>query len=50
VGDSQPVFETRERSRSGLTVPPVGLYLVALEYPDPVDSLASVSSRRTSVG
>jgi hypothetical protein len=29
----------RDRSRSGVTVPPEGLYLVALEYPDPTASL-----------
>ena len=28
------------------TVPPEGLYLVSLEYPDPTDSLASSPSRR----
>jgi tRNA pseudouridine38-40 synthase len=50
VGDIQQVFEARDRSRSGPTVPPEGLYLVALEYPDPADSLASVSARRTSAG
>ncbi len=44
-GDIPQVFEARDRSRSGPTVPPEGLYLVALEYPDPADSLASVSSR-----
>jgi len=46
--DIQQVFEARDRSRSGPTMPPEGLYLVALEYPDPADSLASVSSRRTT--
>ena len=46
-GDIPQVFEARDRSRSGPTVPPEGLYLVALEYPDPADSLASVSSRRS---
>jgi len=50
AGDIQQVFDARDRSRSGPTVPPEGLYLVALEYPDSADSLASVSSRRTSVG
>jgi tRNA pseudouridine38-40 synthase len=42
------LFEARDRSRSGPTLPPEGLYLVALEYPDPSDSLASLSSRRSS--
>ncbi|HXW18485.1 MAG TPA: tRNA pseudouridine synthase A [Candidatus Acidoferrales bacterium] len=34
------VFEARDPSRSGPTVPPDGLYLVSLEYPDPTASLA----------
>jgi tRNA pseudouridine38-40 synthase len=42
------LFAARDRSRSGPTVPPEGLYLVALEYPDPADSLATVSSQRIS--
>lgn len=46
--DIPQLFELRDRSRSGPTVPPEGLYLVALEYPDPTDSLASSSSRRSS--
>jgi tRNA pseudouridine38-40 synthase len=44
-GDIPHVFEARDRSRSGPTVPPEGLYLVALDYPDPADSLASLPSR-----
>jgi len=40
------IFESRDRRRSGPTVPPEGLYLVALDYPDPADSLASTASRR----
>jgi tRNA pseudouridine38-40 synthase len=47
--DIPQIFELRDRSRSGPTVPPEGLYLVALDYPDPTDSLASSSSRRRSV-
>jgi tRNA pseudouridine38-40 synthase len=47
-GDIQQVFEARDRSRSGPTVPPEGLYLVALEYPDPTDSLASFSNLPSS--
>src|SRR5271156_4988578 len=43
------IFELRDRSRSGPTVPPEGLYLVALDYPDPTDSLASSASRRRTV-
>jgi tRNA pseudouridine38-40 synthase len=44
--DITQLFELRERSRSGPTVPPDGLYLVSLEYPDPTDSIASATSRR----
>lgn len=40
------LFELRDRSRSGPTVPPEGLYLVSLEYPDPTDSLAERIARR----
>jgi tRNA pseudouridine38-40 synthase len=46
--DIPQVFESRDRSRSGPTMPPEGLYLVSLEYPDPTDSLASSFSRRTA--
>jgi tRNA pseudouridine38-40 synthase len=49
LGEIPQVFEARDRARSGPTVPPEGLYLVALEYPDPTNSLASFSSRRTSI-
>ena len=42
--DIPELFEARDRSRSGPTVPPEGLYLVSLEFPDPTDSLA-MSSR-----
>jgi tRNA pseudouridine38-40 synthase len=38
--DLAAIFDARDRSRSGPTVPPDGLYLVSLEYPDPTDSLA----------
>ena len=44
--DIPQIFEARDRSRSGPTVPPEGLYLVALEYPDPTDSLASFATHR----
>jgi tRNA pseudouridine38-40 synthase len=47
-GDIPILFEERDRSRSGPTAPPEGLYLVSLEYPDPTDSLARSSSRRRS--
>lgn len=46
VADIPKLFDLRDRSRSGPTVPPEGLYLVELEYPDPTASLASVSCRR----
>ncbi len=38
--DILAIFEARDPSRSGPTVPPDGLYLVSLEYPDPTASLA----------
>ncbi len=38
--DIPRVLEMRERSRSGPTVPPQGLCLVSVEYPDPAASLA----------
>src|SRR5215469_13583257 len=44
TSDIPAIFEALDRSRSGPTVPAEGLYLVALEYPDPTDSLASSSS------
>jgi tRNA pseudouridine38-40 synthase len=47
-GDIPNLFALRDRSRSGPTVPPEGLYLIAIEYPDPCDSLASSSTRRSS--
>jgi len=45
--DVPQIFEARDRSRSGPTVPAEGLYLVSLEYPDPTDSLASSSISRS---
>ncbi|MGH9638954.1 MAG: hypothetical protein ACRD3Y_02740, partial [Bryobacteraceae bacterium] len=45
--DIAELFEARDRSRSGPTVPAEGLYLVSLEYPDPTDSLASTARRRS---
>jgi tRNA pseudouridine38-40 synthase len=45
--DIRALFAARDRSRSGPTVPPEGLYLVSLEYPDPTDSLASSAHRRS---
>jgi tRNA pseudouridine38-40 synthase len=41
--DIPALFDSRDRSRSGPTVPPEGLYLVSLEYPDPTSSLATRS-------
>ena len=38
--DIPRLFEMRDRSRSGPTVPPQGLCLVSVEYPDPAASLA----------
>jgi len=46
--DIPQILESRDRQRSGPTVPPEGLYLVSLDYPDPTDSLASSAPRRTS--
>jgi tRNA pseudouridine38-40 synthase len=46
--DIPKLFELRDRSQSGPTVPPEGLYLVALEFPDPTDSLATSALRRRS--
>lgn len=37
--DIDGIFESKDRSRSGPTIPPDGLYLVSLEYPDPTASL-----------
>jgi tRNA pseudouridine38-40 synthase len=48
-GDISQIFELRDRSRSGPTVPPEGLYLVALDYPDPTDSLAFSAARRRAL-
>ncbi len=44
--DIPRLFELRDRSQSGPTVPPEGLYMVSLEFPDPTDSLAGSASRR----
>jgi len=37
--DIPPLFELRDRSKSGPTVPPQGLFLLSVDYPDPADSL-----------
>ncbi len=46
--DIPRIFELRDRSQSGPTMPPEGLYLVSLEHPDPTDSLASEKTSRTA--
>jgi tRNA pseudouridine38-40 synthase len=38
--DIPQLFELRDRSKSGPTVPPHALFLVSVEYRDPTDSLA----------
>ena len=38
--DIPKLFEMKDRSRSGPTLPPHGLCLLSVEYPDPADSLA----------
>ena len=38
--DIPKLFEMKDRSRSGPTLPPQGLCLLSVEYPDPADSLA----------
>ncbi len=43
--DIPKLFEAKDRSRSGPTVPPEGLYLMNIEYPDPTDSLANAAPR-----
>jgi tRNA pseudouridine38-40 synthase len=43
--DIPRIFDAFDRNRSGPTMPPEGLYLVSLEYPDPTDSLASAGLR-----
>ncbi|HXA56983.1 MAG TPA: tRNA pseudouridine(38-40) synthase TruA [Candidatus Acidoferrum sp.] len=45
VADLAGIFEARDRTAAGPTMPAEGLYLVSLEYPDPADSLASTSLR-----
>lgn len=40
-GDLPELLELRDRSKSGPTMPPHGLCLESVEYPDPANSLAS---------
>ena len=42
------LFDLRDRSRSGPTMPPEGLYLVSIDYPDPTNSLAGVTRERAA--
>ncbi|MGH9774559.1 MAG: tRNA pseudouridine(38-40) synthase TruA [Candidatus Acidiferrales bacterium] len=46
--DIPHLFDLRDRSKSGPTVPPEGLYLVSLEYPDPTASLDSIRKSSSS--
>ena len=48
VSEVEEIFEAKDRSRSGVTVEPDGLCLMALEYPDPTDSLRDVARKRPS--
>jgi tRNA pseudouridine38-40 synthase len=49
--DDIPVlFELKDRSKSGPTAPPEGLYLFALEYPDPLEGLLGTSHARRGAG
>lgn len=43
--DIPQLFESRDRIRSGPTVPPHGLCLESIEYPDPTNSLAAKNPR-----
>ncbi len=39
--DIARLFEARDRTQSGPTVQPQGLYLMGLEYPDPANTWAT---------
>lgn len=39
-GDVPELFELRDRTKSGATMPPCGLCLESVEYPDPANSLS----------
>ncbi|MBI3405923.1 MAG: tRNA pseudouridine synthase A, partial [Acidobacteria bacterium] len=43
--DIPGLFEMKDRSKSGMTVPPTGLCMMSVEYPDPADSLGTTSAR-----
>ena len=47
--DVPKILERRDPSASGPTIPPEGLYLVGIEYPDPTDSLAAFGRSRSRV-
>jgi len=44
--DIPRLFDARDRSLSGPTVQPQGLYLMSLEYPDPTNSWATFKAQR----
>ena len=44
-GDLPGLFAARDRSKSGATMPPHGLCLESVEYPDPANSLAAGGSQ-----
>jgi tRNA pseudouridine38-40 synthase len=41
------LIEVRDRTQSGPTVPPQGLCLASIEYPDPANSPGTGTSRRS---
>ena len=43
AGDLPELFALRDRSKCGATMPPHGLCLETVEYPDPANSLGSIS-------
>jgi tRNA pseudouridine38-40 synthase len=45
-GDIPDLFKLKDRSKSGSTAPPEGLYLLALEYPDPLEGLLGTAHMR----
>jgi tRNA pseudouridine38-40 synthase len=47
--DIARLFEARDRTQSGPTVQPQGLYLVGLEYPDPTNSWATFKAQKRTV-
>jgi tRNA pseudouridine38-40 synthase len=47
-GDIPNLFEVRDRSKSGVTMPPQGLCLESVEYPDPTNSLAATEASFSS--